>query len=302
MYLQTRAGEGDADSISCPHIHEDGAQCRVVVGDDILREVMDPAEFERLRELKNSAFVRKNVDYHHCPTPDCTNIVLCKRTIVEDGVLDASHAERDAGDDDAQPTSVNVEPPRICDCFKCGRISCLSCGASPFHSDQTCQEYRERQQFLETQQQQQNERRRQRMDAFWRRRFDMEGIFNDDWLNNSADRERIQQARASGQLGLYQSSHSQETQYEFLPTASSTSNNVDNEQLPEGIKRCRRCGNGVELTEGCLKMKCLCGYRFCYNCGSENAQCSCTGWVHGFFDPVTGRGDFMGLTQERSAT
>jgi hypothetical protein len=100
-------------------------------------------------------------------------------------------------------------------------------------------------------------------------------------------------------LGLYQS-HSRENQYDFLPTASS-SNNVDNE-LPEGIKRCRRCGNGVELKEGCLKMKCLCGYRFCYGCGSENARCSCTGFGHGFFDPVTGRGDFMGLTHERSAT
>ncbi|KAL7505822.1 hypothetical protein ACHAXN_003264 [Cyclotella atomus] len=288
MYLQTRVGEGDADSISCPHILENGHQCRVVVGDDILREVMEPSEFERLSEMKNTAFVRKNVDYHHCPTPDCTNIVLCKRS-VEGGAANnnGDNAARDDATDaqlsgDTQQTV--VEPPRICDCFKCGRISCLSCGASPFHTNQTCQEYRERQQFLETQQQQANERQRQ-------------------WFleirQQQANRERIRQARASGQLGLYQS-HSRENQYDFLPTASS-SNNVDNE-LPEGIKRCRRCGNGVELKEGCLKMKCLCGYRFCYGCGSENARCSCTGFGHGFFDPVTGRGDFMGLTQERSAT
>lgn len=27
---------------------------------------------------------------------------------------------------------------------------------------------------------------------------------------------------------------------------------------------------------GCFKMKCRCGYRFCFKCGSENAQCECT--------------------------
>ena len=59
------------------------------------------------------------------------------------------------------------------------------------------------------------------------------------------------------------------------------------------VKRCRRCGNGVELQEGCFKMKCICGYLFCYHCGSENAQCNCTPFQHGFTDNRTGRYEFF---------
>ena len=33
-------------------------------------------------------------------------------------------------------------------------------------------------------------------------------------------------------------------------------------------------------------MECLCGYRFCYGCGSTNAECSCTPAHHNFWDNV----------------
>ena len=42
-------------------------------------------------------------------------------------------------------------------------------------------------------------------------------------------------------------------------------------------------------------MKCRCGYRFCYNCGSENARCGCTPAEHGFWDNTVNRGDFTNL-------
>jgi len=70
----------------------------------------------------------------------------------------------------------------------------------------------------------------------------------------------------------------------------------------KSIKRCRRCGNGIELASGCLKVKCICGYRFCYNCESENAQCNCTSRHHGYVDNKTGRGDFTGLYGSKSYT
>lgn len=40
------------------------------------------------------------------------------------------------------------------------------------------------------------------------------------------------------------------------------------------IKICKRCRQGVVKEVGCDKVKCRCGYRFCWVCGSENAQCS----------------------------
>jgi len=71
------------------------------------------------------------------------------------------------------------------------------------------------------------------------------------------------------------------------------------------IKRCRRCGNGVAKSEGCNKMKCRCGFRFCFACGAENCvvngkNCGCTPASHGFVDQITGRGEFNGLRAEAS--
>ena len=66
------------------------------------------------------------------------------------------------------------------------------------------------------------------------------------------------------------------------------------------IRICRRCGQGVVKEQGCDKVKCRCGFRFCYRCGSENAQCACTPAEHGFIDNVTGRTDFSGLDGAKS--
>ena len=68
------------------------------------------------------------------------------------------------------------------------------------------------------------------------------------------------------------------------------------------IKRCPRCSNGIVKESGCDKLKCRCGYRFCFGCGSENAQCPCTPAYHGFIDNITGGGDFTHLADTISPT
>lgn len=62
------------------------------------------------------------------------------------------------------------------------------------------------------------------------------------------------------------------------------------------------CGNGVVKSSGCNKMKCRCGYRFCYVCGIENALCGHTPASHGYIDNITGRGDFSHLRDKTSRT
>jgi hypothetical protein len=69
-----------------------------------------------------------------------------------------------------------------------------------------------------------------------------------------------------------------------------------------GIKICPRCKNGVVKESGCDKLKCRCGYRSCWVCGSENAQCPCTPSYHGYIDNVTGQGDFSKLYSKISPT
>jgi hypothetical protein len=70
------------------------------------------------------------------------------------------------------------------------------------------------------------------------------------------------------------------------------------------VKRCQRCGQGVVKEKGCNKIKCRCGYRFCFACLSENAQCDCTpkSAQHGFIDNVTGQIDSSGLKRRKSPT
>lgn len=63
-----------------------------------------------------------------------------------------------------------------------------------------------------------------------------------------------------------------------------------------GIKTCKQCKVPVEMVSGCLKMKCRCGYRFCFECGAENARCGHTPSSHGFWDNTVNRGDFSNLS------
>jgi len=55
------------------------------------------------------------------------------------------------------------------------------------------------------------------------------------------------------------------------------------------IRVCVMCNVGVERREGCAKMQCRCGYRFCFECGAPGAKCSCTPAAHGFWDNTRGR-------------
>jgi len=66
------------------------------------------------------------------------------------------------------------------------------------------------------------------------------------------------------------------------------------------IRYCKRCNAGIVKSSGCDKLKCRCGYRFCYHCGSENAQCACTPQSHGFWDNIVDRGDFSFLRSDKS--
>ena len=189
-YVDAQAGEGRANNIQCPQL-----QCGKIVSKVILQDLCDQNTIQRLDHLSELAFVAGNVDYHHCPTPDCPNVLYWK-----------------AG---------NGSP--IGDCFRCKMTSCLKCGARPFHHEKTCEECN---------------------------KFQL----------------------------------------------------TDESLLKCGIRVCRRCGEGVELASGCYKMKCRCGYRFCFVCGSENALCGHTPSHHGFTDNVTGRGDFTGLNESTSYT
>jgi hypothetical protein len=65
------------------------------------------------------------------------------------------------------------------------------------------------------------------------------------------------------------------------------------------VRVCARCGNGVLKSGGCDKMKCRCGYRFCYQCGTEEAACHCTPAEHGFVDNVTGGTDFKNIKRPK---
>ena len=51
-------------------------------------------------------------------------------------------------------------------------------------------------------------------------------------------------------------------------------------------KACRSCGAWIEKSDGCYKMQCLCGYRFCWNCESQGSSCDCTPRNHVFWDNV----------------
>lgn len=83
---------------------------------------------------------------------------------------------------------------------------------------------------------------------------------------------------------------------------------VADQQLSEAAitamqgRQCKRCGIMVQKSSGCSKVQCLCGYRFCYECGSENAQCGCTPANHGFWDNKINKADFRGLRQRSSVT
>ena len=70
--------------------------------------------------------------------------------------------------------------------------------------------------------------------------------------------------------------------------------------LNEHTKVCQGCGSRVEKSYGCSHMECLCGYRFCYSCGSPGGFCSC-GLSRGFvFSPQRRSVDVDGMIRNAS--
>lgn len=218
--IQMQVEQGQANDIHCPSMQD--SQCGQPVGQSVLEEILDAEILARLMRLSVSAMTLSNPDYHHCPTPDCPNVVLWKKG----------------------------NGPPIGDCFKCGRQSCLQCGVSPYHTGWTCES--------------------------WEQRV---------VVNTTLSRRYYVDCSRAGE----------ELRYDYDQTTDASLADLN-------IRMCRRCGSGVELASGCLKMKCRCGYRFCFQCGSENAQCGCTPAHHGFADNITGKADFTGLHQAESTT
>ena len=50
------------------------------------------------------------------------------------------------------------------------------------------------------------------------------------------------------------------------------------------VRYCMMCHHGITKSSGCNKMKCRCGYKFCFKCNAANASCRCTPSYHGFWD------------------
>eukprot|EP00984_Skeletonema_dohrnii_P004877 scaffold1718_cov81-Skeletonema_dohrnii-CCMP3373.AAC.5 len=259
-YVETEVGQGNADNIKCPF-------CNEAVTMDVIKEVVDEVSFQRLERLKDAAFVLKNPDYHHCPTPDCGNIVMCGYALGHEfpSVQEAAAAA--------------AAPPRICDCFKCGKTSCLLCGAS-FHEGLTCDEYELQQREEELQRQAANIignaylRFRQRPN---RGRPDMD-MDVEEFLGRNQSRGLLGRfAMGMRRILMVMMTQTQENDYEFelnaaesstLGITNTSSGGVDSIST-NNIKRCQQCGNGIERSSGCLHMKCRCGYEFCYKCGAN---------------------------------
>jgi len=82
----------------------------------------------------------------------------------------------------------------------------------------------------------------------------------------------------------------------YQPAAAASAGNIDTAELDdltlqwikEQTKECPGCGAFISKEDGtCAKMECLCGYRFCYDCGSQGAHCLCSPAHHVFTDNAT---------------
>ena len=255
--IESQIHNGKANELSCPMPIE---ECGAAIDRAILKDVLDEETFRKLQYCQESAFVLSHPEYHHCPTPDCSNIVYWKEG----------------------------SGPPIVDCFKCNKTSCLKCGASPYHTNRSCEDYKQIHEALHM---------RQMIEA---RRARFYSKIN----RGRNDPTAPLPLPTPTPVDVDRSRAGEELTYEFqLPTSGAAvtlgGTGINNEN---NICICRRCGNGIEHSSGCYKMKCRCGYRFCVKCGSENAQCDCTPSHHGFVDNVTGRGDFAGLKENQSYT
>jgi hypothetical protein len=56
--------------------------------------------------------------------------------------------------------------------------------------------------------------------------------------------------------------------------------------LQANTRQCPNCHLHIEKLDGCDKMECVCGCRFCFKCGTANATCRCTPRNHVFWDNI----------------
>jgi len=71
--------------------------------------------------------------------------------------------------------------------------------------------------------------------------------------------------------------------------------------LLSSFRMCPKCRTPIIKSNGCEKLMCRCGARFCYVCLSPNAQCEHTPASHGFFDNIAGYANFSNLTGTAAA-
>ena len=71
-------------------------------------------------------------------------------------------------------------------------------------------------------------------------------------------------------------------------TVATNINNISH-LFAKNIRNCPRCNQLITKVIGtCNKMKCVCGFKFCFKCGVVNAKCNCTNHDHAFYDNTTG--------------
>ena len=65
--------------------------------------------------------------------------------------------------------------------------------------------------------------------------------------------------------------------------AFGNADDLTQQYLEESTRSCPACGCRISKTEDtCDLLECVCGYRFCYECGAPGAACSCDGPNHIF--------------------
>jgi len=174
----------DSCEITCPQ-----PECKMPLTAAEIRAAAGSKALDFVEHRSLDQAMATNANIRHCPTPDCPYAV---------------------------EWSGQGNPRMLCNV--CKKDSCMLCKASPYHSNMSCQEYKE--------------------------------------FKSSPD----------------------------LTVAAALEKN-------RNVRQCARCKIFIEKKEGCDKMKCRCGYRFCFKCLTPEATCNCTPAHHGFTDPITGNFD-----------
>jgi len=102
MHAKARLQVGDP-SVQCP-------ECRTALAEYDLRKLLPEEVIDRLLDRSLEQAVSSSADLWACPTPNCP-----MRVAVEDGTN-----------------------PRF-KCTMCKKVSCIRCGAQPFHTGRTCE-------------------------------------------------------------------------------------------------------------------------------------------------------------------